>query len=53
MAIDDPLVSIAHGPGRNQGGVGPGPGLGHGERAAKLPVEQWEQPPFPLLLPAR
>ena len=40
VAVDHALVAVAHGAGLDEGGVGAGPGLGHGEGAAQRPVEQ-------------
>ena len=50
VAVDDPLLAVAHRGGGQQRGVGSGPGLGHREGAAELAVEQGLHPLLLLLL---
>ncbi len=44
VAVDHPLVAVADRRGPDEGGIGPGAGLGHGEGAAQRPVEQRLEP---------
>jgi hypothetical protein len=52
VAVDHPLVTVAHGSGGEQRGVGPGAGLGHGEGGPELAVEERAHPALLLLLRA-